>query len=248
MGENSAIQWTNHTWNPWMGCHKVSAGCKHCYMFREQKYYGHDPNVVRRGKTTFNKPLSWHDPARVFTCSWSDWFIEEADEWRDEAWEIVRQTPHLDYQILTKRPENIRDRLPADWGRGWSNVWLGISAEDQMNANARIPILLRIPAEVHFISAEPLLGPIQLSKFWVNTASKLISPPIEWVIVGGESGPGCRPMKSRWARSLLDQCQQGGVAFFMKQMGGYPDKRGKLYQFPEDLRVREFPATRLEAL
>ena len=254
MGENSKIQWTNHTWNPWMGCHKISRGCRFCYMFREQTFYGNDPNVVRRSKTKFNEPLKWKDPALVFTCSWSDWFIEEADEWREEAWEVIRRTPHLTYQILTKRPENIATRLPADWGNGWPNVWLGISAEDQKNADKRIPVLLNVMARVRFISAEPLLGPID----FIETAYSItnfggrkiagftlsgLMHMIHWVIVGGESGPEARPMNLDWARGIRDQCRDAGVSVFVKQLGGWPDKRGDPETWPVDLRVREFPAT-----
>jgi protein gp37 len=162
MGKNSGIEWTDHTWNPWYGCHKVSQGCKNCYMFREQKQYGRDPNVVTRSKTTFHNPLSWKEPALVFTCSWSDFFIEEADPWREEVWDIIRKTPQLTYQILTKRPENIMDRLPKDWGNGWPNVWIGVSAEDQKNANKRIRVLTQIPAKIRFISYEPALSLIDL--------------------------------------------------------------------------------------
>lgn len=164
MGKTTGIEWTGSTWNPWRGCVKVSAGCKNCYMFRDQERYGRDPRVVvRAAPATFGAPLRWQEPGLVFTCSWSDWFIEAADPWRDEAWEIVRRTPHLTYQILTKRPENIATRLPADWGAGWPNVWLGISAEDQPTADKRIPVLLATPAAVRFVSAEPLIGPIDLT-------------------------------------------------------------------------------------
>ena len=129
MGENSGIAWTNHTWNPWQGCHKVSAGCENCYMEREKLRYGQDPHVVKRSaRQTFNLPLRL-DSGRVFTCSWSDFFIAEADEWRPEAWEIIRRTPHLIYQILTKRPERIAQCLPPDWGDGWKNVWGGVTVE-----------------------------------------------------------------------------------------------------------------------
>ncbi|MCO5334929.1 MAG: phage Gp37/Gp68 family protein [Pyrinomonadaceae bacterium] len=108
MSFNSAIEWTDATWNPWHGCHKVSAGCKHCYMFRDKKRFGHDPNVVVRSKdATFYAPLKWKEPRKIFTCSWSDFFIEEADEWRDEAFAIMALTPQHTYQILTKRPERM---------------------------------------------------------------------------------------------------------------------------------------------
>lgn len=241
MGKNSAIEWTNHTWNPWQGCRKVSAGCKHCYMYREKKRWGQDPGTVVRSKPpTFNKPLSWTESARVFVCSWSDFFIEEADSWRAEAWDIIGRTPHLTYQILTKRPENIADRLPADWGDGWPNVWLGVSAEDQQTANERIPLLLRVKSAVYFASLEPLLGSVNLHsavwRYWAdafygNSTTSSIVGLLDWVIVGGESGPDARPMHPNWARSLRDQCREAGVPFFFKQWGRWKkiqiDKRGK---------------------
>ena len=110
------IEWTEATWNPWMGCTKVSPGCAHCYMFREQRQYGRDPETVVRSKTKFREPMKWAEGRLVFTCSWSDWFHEGADAWRPEAWEIVRATPQHTYQILTKRPERIVDHLPATRG------------------------------------------------------------------------------------------------------------------------------------
>jgi protein gp37 len=117
MGETSKIEWTEATWNPWHGCHKVSAGCKNCYMFREKKQYGQDPNVVVRSKTKFNDPLKWKEPRKIFTCSWSDFFIEEADPWRDEAFAIMALTPQHTYQVLTKRPERMLEYLTDKWVR-----------------------------------------------------------------------------------------------------------------------------------
>jgi protein gp37 len=214
MGKNSHIEWTQHTWNPWRGCHKVSPGCKFCYMFRDQKRYGRDPNTVVRSKTTFLDPLKWTELALVFTCSWSDFFIEEADEWRDDAWAVIREAGNLTFQILTKRPENIEGRLPDNWGDGWDNVWLGVSAECQSCADVRIPILLSIPAKLRFVSVEPMLEQMSLRR-WL--------PDLDWVICGGESGPHqanpktARPMHMRWARELRDQCRYFGVPFFFKQ-------------------------------
>ena len=232
MGKTT-ISWTNYSWNPWRGCHKVSQGCKNCYMFREQKRYGNDPNVVIRSKTTFRDPLKWKDPAMVFTCSWSDFFIEEADPWRDEAWEIIRKAPHLTYQILTKRPENIISRLPEDW-LYFENVWLGVSIEDQYHID-RGWLLAEVPARKRFISAEPLIGRLDL--FWLLAAQK-----IHWVIIGGESGPNCRPMDTNWAREIRNHCDRDdGIALFMKQLGGHPDRREDIDQFPEDLRIQQFP-------
>lgn len=215
MGYITGIQWTNRTHNFWYGCKKVSAGCKACYAERDMERYGKDFHIVTRAKG-FDTPLSWKEPALVFVNSWSDFFIKDSDEWRDDAWDIIRKTPHLTYQILTKRPENISHRLPRDWGRGWENVWLGISAENQEMANKRIPILLRLPSKIHFVSAEPLLGAIDLSLSgtfdWDTT--------ISWLISGGESGYTPRLSDIDWFRSLRDQCVSAGVPFFFKQVGG----------------------------
>lgn len=229
MGETTGIAWTKSTWNPWQGCLKISPGCKLCYMYRDKARYGQDPRVVVRSKPpTFNKPLSWKEPGLVFTCSWSDWFIEQADAWRDEAWDIVRRTPHLTYQILTKRPENIAARLPKDWGRGYTNVWLGVSVEEQRYADERIPLLLQIPATLRFLSVEPQLGTVNLKR-WLRFerygdgrgmgGGLSTGAAIDWVIQGGESGAESRPFSLAWARDLRDQCAAAGVAYFFKQAG-----------------------------
>ena len=232
MGDTTGIAWTNRSWNPWHGCTKVSPGCAHCYMYREKERYGQNPELVVRGKTTFKAPLRWKEPALVFTCSWSDWFHEAADGWRDEAWAIIKQTPHLTYQILTKRPERIHDHLPADWGTGYVNVWLGVSIENQRWVE-RAGVLAKIPAAKRFVSAEPLLGPVTFR--WAGwhpmnatfTTDHLdgLRLYFDWIIVGGESGPNARPMDLDWARTLRDECAETGVAFFLKQLGGHPDAR-----------------------
>jgi protein gp37 len=216
MGEKTGIEWTDATWNPWMGCLKVSPGCKQCYMYRDMKRYGRNPKVVTRSKTTFNNPLKWakgsHEPGtKIFTCSWSDWFIEQADEWRDEAWDIIRHSPFT-YQILTKRTENIPDRLPHDWGDGWPNVWLGVSVETSAYYD-RLWELAEIPAAVRFISYEPALGP-------VDFAPALSSKKYQWLISGGESGYDPRPAQMDWFREARDVARWFSVAYFHKQHGG----------------------------
>lgn len=243
MGEVTGISWTDHTWNPWHGCLKISPGCKNCYMYREKEQYGQDPFTVVRAKTVFNAPLKWKS-GRVFTCSWSDFFIEQADPWRDEAWDIIRRTPHLVYQILTKRPENVMQRLPKDWGNGWNNVWLGVSAENQEYADQRISRLCEIPAAIRFVSAEPLLAPFVLKTRW--------SPYLDWLIVGGESGPGARACDIEWINSFRYQCESGRIALFVKQLGSKPTSGGipvkvtkagtNPLEWPEYLRIQEFPA------
>lgn len=229
MSEKTGIEWTDATWNPWRGCTQVSAGCDLCYMFREQRRYGNDPEIVVRSKTTFTEPLRWTKPRMIFTCSWSDWFHEAADPWRDEAWQIIRDTPHHIYQILTKRPGRIHRCLPADWGSGYPNVWLGVSIENQ-DAAFRVRQLQAIPADRRFISAEPLIGPLALDL-----------TGIDWLIAGGESGPGCRPFDPAWAKALLAQCRMYGTAFFLKQLGGWPDKRGGQAAVLDGMRYTEMP-------
>lgn len=209
MARISSIEWTNATWNPWHGCIKVSPGCKHCYMFRDKRRYGQEPALVVRSKTTFQDPLSWHSPMLIFACSWSDWFIEAADDWREEAWDVIRNTPYHTYQILTKRPERILDHLPVDWNSGWNNVWMGVSIENQ-DYVYRKELLDGVPAKVRFISAEPLIGPIKFGSL----------DKIDWLITGGESGPRARPMNPEWATSIKDQCLEASVPFFHKQNGG----------------------------
>lgn len=234
-----------------MGCEKVSPGCAHCYMYREQRQYGHDPTALRRSKTKFREPLRWSDPRLVFTCSWSDWFHPAADGWREEAWEIVRSTPHLTYQILTKRPELVEQRLPADWGSGYENVWLGVSVENS-RYTWRARVLSDLPAALRFVSAEPLLGSLFNDS---GRRQPIDLDGIDWLIVGGESGAGARSMQIQWARELADACTASGTAFFMKQLGtvtgrerGASDRKGgDLGTFPRDLRRREIPPSRFTA-
>lgn len=270
MAENSNIAWTDHTWNPWQGCRKVSLGCLNCYMFRDKKRYGQNPSKVVRSKPpTFNKPLRWKEPAKVFVCSWSDFFIEDADPWRDEAWSIIRNSRHLTFLLLTKRPENIKARLPEDWPL--PNVWLGVTAENQEQADKRISLLLSVEASVRFLSIEPMLGPIDLRRIkpwhlkhgpdgadclsggsWGHEHVRHMAgqdspgycnhsdgPRVDWVICGGESGPNAREMKEEWAKDVMAQCLDCHVPFFMKQMSG--STKEKREEIPEYLNVREFP-------
>jgi protein gp37 len=249
MGLTTDISWTNATWNPWQGCTKVSAGCTNCYMFREKKHYGQDPTTVVRSKpVTFNAPVSWSHGklaagSRIFVCSWSDFFHKDADAWRKEAWDIIWSLPQYQFLIPTKRIERAKECLPSDWGDGYPNVWLGISAENQKTFDDRITFLLDIPAPVHWVSAEPLLEPIYMDMAGINYGIDYPnwSQRIEWVVVGGESGPQYRPMHKEWAQDIVAQCRTHDVPVFVKQLGGWPDTRHELSDFPEDLRIREFP-------
>lgn len=215
MGEQTAIEWTDATWNPWRGCHKISPACAHCYMFREQERYGNDPHtVVRCAPSTFNAPLKWKEPKTIFTCSWSDFFIEEADPWREDAWNVIRRTRHHTYQVLTKRPERIH-RVYTGWP---PNAWLGVSVENA-RFYSRIKEIQTVPAIVRFLSIEPLLGPMP----------DLPLGGIHWVIVGGESGPNWRPLNLDWVRQIRDKCINERVPFFFKQHSGiHPKGLGRL--------------------
>jgi protein gp37 len=181
-------------------------------MFTEQYRFGLDPNVVTKTKT-WNQPRRWQKALNgtnkkemVFTCSWSDFFIQAADKWRPEVWKIIKETPNLIYQILTKRPKLIPKRLPPDWGEGYPNVALGVSIESAA-FNSRADDLRKIPARWRFISAEPLLGSIK----------GLDLTDIHWLIAGGESGPGFRIMDLDWAREARDMCTKLAIPFFFKQ-------------------------------
>lgn len=231
MGEVTGIEWTDSTWNPWHGCHKVSPGCKVCYMFRDKKRYGQDGNIVLRSKTKFTEPLKWpHGPMMCFTCSWSDWLIEEADPWREEAYDVIRRTAWITYQILTKRIERAIGRVPDP---PLPNVWLGVSVESRAYLH-RIDALRATPAARRFLSLEPLLEDL----------GELDLTGIDWVIAGGESGPGARPMHPDWVRSIRDQCIAASVPFFFKQWGEWIEfRQSGLIEYPpkcETVEVQQF--------
>jgi len=247
--DGSPIEWTDFTWNPWHGCQKISDGCKFCYMFRDKMKYGQDANLVLRSKTKFKYPYKINEPKLVFTCSWSDFFIEDADDWRDEAWEIIRNTPHLTYQILTKRPERILDHLPDDWGDGYDNVWLGVTAENNATRH-RITTLSEVPARIRFISFEPLLEYLELADY-----AQILTQYYHWAILGGESGNDngffrYRPCELEWLEYVADVCKMSQMAVFVKQLGthlhnelGLRDRHARdVNEFPESLKIREFPS------
>ena len=249
MAEQTAIAWTDHTFNPWWGCTKVSPGCDHCYAETLDRRTGGQhwgPHAARRrtSEKNWHQPLRWNQAAeragvrrRVFCASMADVFDNAVPAaWRADMWDLIRATPSLDWQLLTKRPQNIEKMLPPDWGLGWSNVWLGTTVENQVEANRRVPILLDVPAAIRFLSCEPLIGPVDLRSIDLVGGHDEVLPlgagwlgrlepgeeegsRIGWVICGGESGAGARPMHPDWARSLRDQCAAAGVPFFFKQWG-----------------------------
>lgn len=304
MAENSKIEWTDHTFNPWRGCTKVSPGCEHCYADAMSKrnpktlgVWGPNGTRVVAADSYWLLPLKWDREAkesgerrRVFCASLADVFenwtgrmhaasgqqiwkdrqngVWEEDEGekdyayhhspitmsdvRSRLFRLIDATPNIDWLLLTKRPENVWRMTYDAWckkvpghvsqnegdGRHWSlpsNLWIGVSVEDQQRADERIPRLLEVPAAVRFLSMEPLLGPVDLSR-WTSAldvsrdeegndmGSASGGSDIYWVIVGGESGHGARPMHPDWVRSLRDQCQEAGVPFFFKQWGEWGPK------------------------
>lgn len=244
MGENSKIEWTDHTFNPWTGCTRVSEGCQHCYAESWALRSGlvkWGPSGERRRTSAQNwrQPLKWNREAakagrrkRVFCASLADVFDDHpsiATEWRIDLAELIVETQFLEWLLLSKRPERIdRAWLPHNT----ANVRIGVTAENQMRAEERIPELLKHWSGPNFISYEPALGPVNFGE-WIES--------IDWIIAGGESGSGARPMPHDWARDVRDQCASAKVPFFMKQMGGATNQR--MQKIPDDLFIREFPGS-----
>lgn len=234
MGMGTEIQWCDATFNPWIGCTKVSDGCKFCYAetLMDHRYgkvkWGPQGTRQRTSTTYWRQPLQWNKQAqtegkryRVFCASLADVFENrpELQEWRLDLFRLIEQTKHLDWLLLTKRPQHVFDFVPGQWLGGLpDNVWIGTSVENQEQADKRIPALLSIPAKVRFLSMEPLLGPVDLGKCYENEVLQF-NGGINWIIVGGESGQNARPMHPAWARALRDQCQATGVPFLFKQWG-----------------------------
>jgi protein gp37 len=304
MADGTKIEWTDETWNPIVGCVIVSRGCTNCYAMKvagarldgnpaTPHYAGTTAKskagpvwtgkVAQASQATLLKPLTWKKPRRVFVNSMGDLFAENVPtNWIDQVFAIMALAPQHQFQVLTKRPERMRDYVadpngprrvarvcidlfldqkvkatndwpvqsvgdiddPEDVRIKWPlpNAWLGVSVEDQATADARIPHLLSTPAAIRWISAEPLLGPVDLTALSLNRPDGIFPtglphevnalhgisavdgistscPTLDWVVVGGESGPGARPMHPDWARSLRDQCAAAGVPYFFKQWG-----------------------------
>lgn len=274
MAQNSHIEWTDHTFNPWTGCTNISPGCDNCYAEAWSKRSGHVKwgNSPRKRTTEhyWKAPAIWNGKAdvfeaahgrkqRVFCASLADVFDNQADpEWRLDLFKLIKATPRLDWQLLTKRPQNIRKMLPNDWGaEGYANVWLGFTAEDQARYDQRREVIQKVPAAVWFVSYEPAIGPLRLKAGQVQP---------DWLIVGGESGHGARRMDPRWAREVIADCRTLGIAPFMKQWGAYGnnpmvsetgldiehvkrlDPSGKGGGMLDGALVREFPKSKLTAL
>jgi protein gp37 len=301
MGVETKIEWCHHTFNPWWGCQRVSAGCEHCYAESFAKRVGQKvwgPEASRRtfGEKHWLEPRAWNAAAdkagerrRVFCASMADVFEDYRglDVERRKLWQLIAETPSLDWLLLTKRPENMVKLAPDSWAVAWPrNVWAGTTVENQRAAEQRVPWLLEVPAAVRFLSCEPLLEQVDLENVrpyylppemhphdprvridclrgHVKGPDDMLDARIDWVIVGGESGNGARPFALEWAESLIDQCRQAGVRVFCKQLGavvvseerkidgewawqaGLTDRKGGDWnEWPEHLRVRQFPEVR----
>lgn len=258
MAENSKIEWCDHTFNPWVGCTKISPACDSCYAEGWAKRTGQAAlwhgERRRTSEANWQQPLKWNRQAeregrrfRVFCASLADVFDNQVPaEWRSDLWTLIDATPHLDWLLLTKRPQNIAKMIETarrDLRSQWPapRIWLGTTVENQEEAERRIPALLQVPAAVHFLSCEPLLGRVALIDFlrpppalpgrhvslgngrWIVDAdgSHLMWNGIGWAITGGESGPGSRPSHPDWFRQLRDQCKAASLPFFFKQHGDW---------------------------
>lgn len=248
MGAATGIGWTDHTFNPWWGCERVSPGCQHCYAETLANRFGHGwgKSAPRRffGPKHWAEPIAWNAaaeragrPALVFCASMADAFEDRPDlvEPRLQLFDLIDRTPWLRWQLLTKRPANVLSMVPREWfGRFPANVWIGTTAEDQQRADERIAELVRIPAVVRFVSCEPLLAPLDLSAwlparfdpdvaFRTDGTGWVFDPRpsgVSWVIVGGESGPNFRPMVPGHASYVCAQVRAARVPLFFKQWGG----------------------------
>ncbi len=219
------------SWNPWHGCRKVSRGCQNCYMFEGDRRRGvPGSDIVTRSKTQFDLPLRKDKAGRyrirdmlVLTSMTSDFFIEEADEWRDEAWNMISKRKDLTFEILTKRPHRMIECLPEDWGDGYPNVRLSVSVEDQRSWDLRVPILLSTPAVKHDVYIAPMIDA-------VDTEEILSRGGIDAVYVGGEyCAEGARPCNFEWVASVRESCMRNGVTFIWRNSGTYLIKNGDTF-------------------
>ena len=216
------------TWNPWHGCHKCSEGCQNCYAYFLDKRYGRDTNEVVRNKSNFNFPVKKDRAGQyklesgsfVRVCMTSDFFLEEADEWRKEAWDFIRQRPDVTFSLLTKRAQRIRKCLPGDWDDGWDHVTFSVSCENQKRLEERMPYLLELPSKHKWVSLKPFIGEIDIEEY-------LATGQIETVLAGGENYLGSRPLHYEWVKKVHDACAKYNVQLIFGQTGNIFIKDGK---------------------
>lgn len=216
------------TWNLWHGCHKKSEGCLNCYVYRSDEKFGRDAKTVAKNKC-FNLPIEKYKNGNykikpketIYTCFTSDFFLEDADEWRIEAWNIIRERIDCNFFFITKRIESFFVNLPKDWNDGWENVYIGVTCENQRRADERLPIFLNLPIKHKTIICEPLLEDIDMSKYLNNN--------IIDVVAGGESGNEARICDYKWILHIKQQCIDKNITFYFKQTGAKFKKDGMIY-------------------
>lgn len=226
------------SWNPWHGCKKFSAGCENCYVYRIDARHGKDASVVTKN-SDFDLPVrrkrngeySIAPGGRVYTCFSSDFLLEEADEWRKEAFDFIRERSDLDFMFITKRIHRLAEILPDDWGDGYDNVYIGVTTENQDRADYRLPIFLEAPVKHRCIILEPLLERVDIARY--------LGPWIDGVVVGGESGEMARVCDYDWVLNLHRQCAEREIPFHFKQTGARFKKDGKLYRIPKRLQSQQ---------
>ena len=220
-------------WNPWHGCRKCSEGCENCYVYYGDALRGRSGSEIYRTKTGFRYPLAKdrsgsykiQSGEMISVCMTSDFFLAEADPWRAEAWDLMRQRSDVIFYLLTKRPERVKACLPEDWGSGWDNIFFNVTCENQTRADERIPILLELPFRHKGLHLAPLLGPIHLGPY-------LDSGQIEQVACGGENYGGRRPCDYAWVKALHDECRSRNITFCFMETGTVFHKDGKEYVIP----------------
>ena len=227
-------------WNPWHGCHKISTGCANCYVYRRDESIGKDASVVSK-TGDYSLPLKKNRQGQykltpedgiVFTCMTSDFFLEDADEWRQGCWDMIRERDDLRFHIITKRIDRFLECIPPDWGDGWDNVTICSTCEDRERADYRLPIFLKLPIKHREIISEPMLEEINIEKY-------LASGLIEHVTCGGESGDNARPCDFRWIQEVRRECIRCGVPFTFKQTGAVFIKDRKIYHIERKLQMSQ---------
>ena len=217
-------------WNPWHGCRKCSEGCENCYMYFLNRMRDQDGRRIYKTKSGFRYPLSKDRQGQykiksgemIRVCMTSDFFLEEADPWREEAWAVMRQRKDVKFFLLTKRPQRAASCLPYDWGTGWENVFFNVTCENQKRADERIPILFELPFKHKGIMTAPLVGSVDIGKY-------LAKGQIEQVLCGGENYDGSRPCHYEWILHIRAQCAEQGIGFHFKQTGALFVKEGRTY-------------------
>lgn len=223
----------HNIWNPWHGCRKISEGCQHCYMYYLDAQRQQDgSNIYCTNNIDYPLQKDRHGAYKIksgeqiLVCLTSDFFLEEADQWRDEAWHAMAERPDVAFFLLTKRPQRVADHLPKNWGHGWENIFFGVTAENQRRADERIPIMLELPFLHKGVTVAPFIGEVNIEKY-------LATGQIEQVSAGGENYDGARPCRYEWVQELHAECVRQGVNFHWFETGTVFIKDGKTYRMPD---------------